>query len=249
MPHPSDAAEAALLAEIDGVDTDGLIFCSKAYALFDAVRSGPEGTSRLRMLRGQMVGRLIEEVLPLCRYVQEHYRAGRYLSVKWSSGSQSFDAIITQQGAMVEALDLPARAHVEVTGAMHPNEYLRREALEKYGFVFDLDGLERAVIDGEKTVITQPVGRLGFSHVEQFAGYLREAISRKTQKTPPYPLGSTLVVYCALNTVYDTNDWEMLMEIVRPTINMGPFREVYVYDTVAHRDRLFRPNWIGSEPM
>ena len=67
--------------------------------------------------------------------------------------------------------------------------------------MFDLDGLERAYVDGEKMVISQPVGGMVFSHVEQFAGHLSEAVNKKSRKTPPYPAGCILVVYCVLNTL------------------------------------------------
>ena len=34
--------EKALLAEIESMEQDGLVFCSKTYALFEAVRAGPD---------------------------------------------------------------------------------------------------------------------------------------------------------------------------------------------------------------
>jgi hypothetical protein len=244
-----ESAEYALLAEIDGQDLDGLVFCAKAYALFEAVRTGPEGITRLRMLRGKLVKRLIGEVLPMCRYIQEHYRAGRYIAVKWSSGSQSFDAVLTQRGSVAEAYHVPAVSHVEVTEAMHPNEYLSREAIEQDGFVFGLDGLKRIYVDGKPAVESVAVAYSINQQVEQFAGFLLEAIQKKTTKVPAYPPASTLVVSCHLNSLYMADEWETLMDSVRRKIEFGPFIEIYVFDSITHMDRLFRQSWIGGEAM
>lgn len=249
MSEGYESQEYALLGEIDGQELDGLVFCAKAYQLFEAVRNGPDGVTRLRMLRGPLVGRLVEEVLPMCRYIQEHYRAGRYLSVKWLSGSQSFDAMLTQRGALVDNLEIPPQAHVEVTSAMHANEYLMREALQQQGWVYGLNGLKRVVVDGVKTVESHAVAETIDGQIREFADILVKAIQKKTTKVPSYPQFSTLVVRCLLNTLYAAAEWNALMDSIKSRITFGPFLEIYVYDEVFHHSQLFKRSWIGDDAI
>jgi hypothetical protein len=245
-----ESTENALLAEIDGLEQDGLVFCSKAYALFEAVRAGPDGIARLRKLQGRLIDRLTGELLPLCRYIQQHYQAGRYMSVKWFNGGQPFDAIVTQRGAVVDAHGMPAQFHVEVTSAQHPNEYLVGHALEEHGVVFGVGGMQPIREKGKlSSVETTVKGYMGDSHVVEFDGFLNDAIAKKTQKKTPYPDQSTLVVVCRLTSSFYPDEWEALLERVRPKIKFGPFREIYVYDARTHMDRLFTPSWIGHEAV
>ena len=84
------------LSELDGVLFDGLQFCSKVYILFEQVRQAEDGPSRLRLRATGVEKKLIEELLPICKYVQAKYRAGRYISVRWINGSQQFDAEVRE---------------------------------------------------------------------------------------------------------------------------------------------------------
>ena len=86
-------------AQFDGEIIDGLRFCSLTYKLFDKIRGAENGPSRLRMRDSQVEKKLLEELLPICKYIQAKYRAGKYISVRWASGSQQFDAQVIQTGA------------------------------------------------------------------------------------------------------------------------------------------------------
>jgi hypothetical protein len=88
--------KTSTLEDLDGKRFDGLDFCAATYALFEAVRSTPEGIERLRLRSGLTEKRLLEELLPICRYVQTYYRPGRYISVRWVNGNQSYDAELHQ---------------------------------------------------------------------------------------------------------------------------------------------------------
>jgi hypothetical protein len=124
---PAQTAESMAdpaVSQIDGKVLDGLQFRAKVYGLFENIRSTPEGRSRLRMRASEVEKKLVEELLPICKYVQTKYRAGRYISVKWVNGSQQFDAEISQSGAHVELGDYPAAGPLELMDVMHPNDYL-----------------------------------------------------------------------------------------------------------------------------
>src|SRR5262245_40761742 len=107
-------SHAESLTDFDGQLLNGLEFCGKVYALFEHIRCGDDGKSRLRMRKSVVEKKLIEELLPICWYVQNSYRAGRYISVRWLNGNQKFDAEIRQCGAYVDLGQFPAAAHLEV---------------------------------------------------------------------------------------------------------------------------------------
>ena len=90
------------LSQFDGELIDGLQFCAMAYELFEKIRCAEDGPSRLRMRATDVEKKLIEELLPICKFVQAKYRAGRYISVRWVNGSQQFDAEVFQTGKYVQ---------------------------------------------------------------------------------------------------------------------------------------------------
>ena len=111
------------LSHLDGILIDGLKFCSEVYAVFENIRKETEGRDRLRTRASQREKRLMEELLPICRYIQTYYRTGRYISVRWVNGSQSFDAELYQKGEYINHRVHPKFAYLEVTSAMHKNEH------------------------------------------------------------------------------------------------------------------------------
>lgn len=48
-----------------------------------------------------------------------------------------------------------------------------------------------------------------------------------------YPVETTLIVQCSLNTVYMPDEWEALVAEVGARVPEFPFREIYLYDTVC----------------
>ena len=59
------------LSHIDGNSIDGL----QVYVVFETIRKVENGPSRLRMRAGPVEKKLVEELLPICRYVQRIMRA------------------------------------------------------------------------------------------------------------------------------------------------------------------------------
>ena len=90
------------LSTFDGRLLNGLDFCRKVYDLLDQVRGEPDGIAKLRLRPTRKEKRLIEELIPIARYVQARYREGRRIKVRWLSGSQRYDAILLSSGALVE---------------------------------------------------------------------------------------------------------------------------------------------------
>jgi hypothetical protein len=84
--HPLD------LSKFDGKLLDGMIFCRWVYGFLRLLQSNREGLRKIRLQSTKAEKRLIEELIPLARYVQLRYRQGLRIKVQWFAGSQPFDA-------------------------------------------------------------------------------------------------------------------------------------------------------------
>jgi hypothetical protein len=226
----------AALAQFDGNLLDGLEFCSRVYTLYESIRDAPDGPSRMRMRPSRLEKKLLEELLPICKYVQASYRPGRYISVRWADGNQQYDAEVQQRGAYVGKNYYPATGYLEVTCVMHPKEYLSRELLEKEGSAFGLEGIRR--LKGGK-IESVPVGYTNKDFVDSYSKLLLKQVSKKT--TIPYPPNTTLIIQCTLNFPYMEDEWNLLISQVRTTLSESPFREIYLYDTVCQHSHCVYP--------
>ena len=79
------------LIDFDGRRLDGLVFCAQVYDFFEQIRRADGGISELRMRSTERAKWVLEELLPICKYVQAKYRQGLYLGIAWVNGDQSFD--------------------------------------------------------------------------------------------------------------------------------------------------------------
>ena len=216
------------LTQFDGELIDGLLFCAKTYALFEQIRNTESGPSRLRMRATEVEKKLIEELLPICKYVQAKYRAGRFISVRWVNGSQQFDAEVVQAGVYVERGYFPASAYLEATCVMHPNDYLSRELLDTKGVAFGLDGIRR-LRNGQ--IESEPVGYSNREFIQSYSNLVLKQVEKKAGIK--YPPETTLIVQCSLNTIYMPEEWEALVAEVRSAQPEHQFREIFIYDTVS----------------
>jgi hypothetical protein len=217
------------ISDVDGVLLDGLQFCTKVYELFESIRSSEGGKSRLRMRSTDIEKKLIEELLPIARYVQMKHGPGRSISLRWLSGDQQYDAEVLQSGDYVDLGRYPANGYIEVTGVMHPNDYLMRELLDTDGRAFGIEGVKRIKKTGEIKSI--PVVRRNWEFIDSFSALVLDGITRKVNKN--YPPNTTLIVHCSLNTVYTPDEWEELMNKIRTALPCHKFREIFVYDGVG----------------
>ncbi|MFM0647043.1 hypothetical protein PQR14_22185 [Paraburkholderia bryophila] len=200
-------------ASVDGIWLDGLEFCSRVYVMHEALMRRPDAATRLRVRPSDFEKKLLEELLPLCRYVQSTCGPGRHLSLRWLSGDQSFDAEYLQRGAVVDNRDLPPSGYIEITGAMHPNEHLLRERLESHGHAFGVDGLSATGTrrKGNRVVQSDVVSYSDTDTIAAMAALVVESIRRKAGR---YSDHTTLIVECTLNTLYMEHDWQALIAAV-----------------------------------
>ncbi|HEY6530305.1 MAG TPA: hypothetical protein VIZ65_16580 [Cellvibrionaceae bacterium] len=219
--------EQLSLSQFDGKKLDGLVFCSTAYSFLEKIRSFPGGLSSLRMRKTKAEKKLLEEILPICKYIQYKYRAGLYISVCWSSGNQNFDAETIQKGFYVEKGFYPKNGFLEVTCAVHPNDYLHRELIDAGGISFGPGTLIRA---NDKTIHGAPIYYSGHEFIDDFSAIVLKAIAKKSAVPTRYPPNTTLIVACSLNRLYSHHEWQKLIEKIQSVLPENNFSELFIYD-------------------
>lgn len=213
------------LAELNGVLLDGLDFCARTYMLFERLRQTLDGPNRLRLRDSNTEKKLLEEMLPICKYIQFYYRAGRYISVRWIDGNQSFDAELHQNGAYVDQGYYPETAYLEVTSAMHENEHWIWKLLSSGSPAFAPEGIAKPK---RKPAISEPVVFRNAGHVERFVPIVLRQLSKKAEVS--YPADTSLVVQCCLNSLYTPDNWELLVREVKRQMPVHSFREILLFE-------------------
>jgi hypothetical protein len=218
----------SLLSEFNGVIIDGLEFCKRTYKLFEKIRTSPDGPDRLRKRYSLVERKLIAELLPICKYLQVNYTAGRYISIRWIDGNQSFDAELHQSGVFVDMGYYPSLAYLEVTTAMHKNEYLLRQLLCENVPVFTVDGISKT----KEGPISKPVLYSSTEHVDKFFPIILKTITKKTKIL--YPNDTSLVIDCYLNTLYMPDEWDLLVSKIKENMPKHHFKEIILCATTGN---------------
>lgn len=218
------------LADFDNHLMNGLDFCKKAYGLFEDIRRSANGAERLRLRRGKLEKKLIEELLPVARYVQARYSHGRRLKVRWKDGPQNYDARLLSSGALVDAHVLPKSQYLEVTTAVHEKDHIARSISNRNGHVFGVKGIQKDPQTGE--YISQPYVYTNYEHSEDLAQKILERIAAKTKIR--YPANTTLIIQCFLDTLFLEDEWEYAIKKVKDSSIQHEFREIFVFDSNHH---------------
>jgi hypothetical protein len=217
------------LSTLDGRLLDGLNFCRKVYELFAQTRAGADGIANLRLRRTKLEKRLIEELIPIARYVQARYREGRRIKVRWLSGSQPYDAVWLNSGAFVEKGITPKKILVEVTTCVHPNEYLARQLLNEKGFSFGVKGISRD--KKSSAIVSTPYVDTNDDKVTTLAAQIIDRIKAKTAKR--YPPNTVLIMFVVLNGVTYQEEWDETISRVAQANEHHGFNEVFLIETTV----------------
>jgi hypothetical protein len=221
------------LSTFDAKLLDGLEFCRNVYDLFEQVRAGPDGIAKLRRRPTKTEKRLVEELIPVARYVQARYREGRRIKVRWFGGSQPFDAILLSSGALVEHRVAPRKLFVEVTTSVHRNEHLARRLLHERGGSFGVKGIFRDKKTGG--IVSKPHVHSGGEIASELADQILERLRSKADKG--YSPGTVLIVNCVPNTLILEAEWnDAIEQVAKAEVHLA-FREVFLLETVGSYSR------------
>jgi hypothetical protein len=217
---------STLLDPLHDKALDGLEFARIAFKLFEDVHQLPDKGNTLRARRGD-VKQLLEEVLPIARYVLAHYGHGQYMTIRWVRGNQPFDAKVETRGSRVDHGMWPAQGTLEVTTAQHPNAYLMRERLNSGDGAFGFDGLRRVRGPaGAKSVVSVPTVQSNLGTINAMADLIRGSIQAKAASG--YPPDTTLIVNLELNGLYLTEEWLQLVQLLREECPSHRFLDVFL---------------------
>jgi hypothetical protein len=214
------------LAIIDNRAIEGFNFCKKAYQAFYRIRYSPDGLSRIRMRNDNAPKKLIEEVLPIARYVQAVYCPGRRIRVRWVDGNQNYDGIAYYSGDDVTKGTQPKKMYLEVTNAMHKKDYLHRRHLHEKGHVFGYRGIKFS--KSTKHVESTPIVRKGYEHITELVDLVKQRIEEKENKKYPDPCA--LIVQYHTDTVILYDEWEAMTTALRTIPDRDRFREIFLME-------------------
>ncbi|MFH0343453.1 MAG: hypothetical protein ACHBNF_15315 [Chromatiales bacterium] len=218
------------LTDFDNRLINGLDFCKKVYDWFEQIRKSPDGINRLRLKRGKKEKKLIEELIPIARYVQARYSHGRRLKVRWIDGGQQYDARLLSSGALVDKRLAPKRQCIEVTTAVHENDHLLRRFMDEQGHTFGVKGI--SVSQKTTKITSHPHVYTNYEAEDDLANKILERIRAKTKIK--YPGKTVLVVQCFLDTLFLEDEWEHAITRVKKAHINHRFHEVFVFDSNHH---------------
>jgi hypothetical protein len=218
------------IRDFDNHLLNGLDFCKKAYSLFEEIRKSPEGIARLRLRKGKLEKKLLEELLPLARYIQAKYSHGRQIKIRWIDGNQNYDAHLLSAGVLVDKRIAARRQYVEVTTAVHENDHISRRISHEQGHVFGVKGIQKNPQTGK--CISQPYVYTNHELSEDLGQKILERI--KAKHKIEYPKGTILIIQCILDTLFLESEWEYTIRKIKSTEVIHKFHEIFIFDSNHH---------------
>lgn len=179
------------------------------------------------MLKTPRAKRMMEEILPLARYIQSTYSAGLRLKVRWRGGNQRYDALLHCSGGCVDHAGFPKQLYVEITTACHAKDYLVREELATKGGSF---GPGQIVRDRKtREIKSEPYVRDYGDRESELVGQVRERIAEKTAQRRTakrrYPSPTALLIQCWPSGLVLEDEWNKAVAELRK-LKRPPFKEV-----------------------
>ncbi len=205
---------------------DGLIFCRKTYKIFENIKRSKDGIERVRLRKGKM-NIFIKEVLPIARYIQMKYSPGRKIKVRWIDGSQPYDAYFLSSGFLVDIGEVSRKQFIEVTTAVHQNDYLCRQYFNEKGHSWGQKRTKRDKLT--KEIISEPYVYTDREHADDFAEIIIERIREKSKKK--YSENILLLIWCQLNYIFSDSEWSYMVKKVKNAQLTHNFKEISLFDS------------------
>jgi hypothetical protein len=170
---------------------------------------------------------LIEEILPIALLAQHLRTPELQVDVLWFNDSESRDGKIRLRGKPVELGFYDAEYFVEVTTAVSPKDYLKREFLQKNGFVFGGDNISRQGKRGSSIVSDPEVQEAG-AYVPRLAEWIIDCAKAKSKKK--YPTPCILVINAKPEKKISILDWANIFKLMQAETIESKFESIYAID-------------------
>lgn len=209
---------------------NGLLFCKRVYDLFTKIRNSHHGIRKLRLRKGKVEKKLIEELIPIARYIQARYNQGRQLRVRWIDGRQRYDARLLSVGPLADKRLFPKKQFAEVTTAVHENDHILRRLIDEQGGAFSVNGIK--LKQKPKGVESSPYVYRNDEAQTDLTNRILRRIQSKSKKE--YPPKTVLLVQCFLDTTFLQNEWDDTIDnLIKMRID-HKFYEIFVFDSNSH---------------
>lgn len=202
------------------------VFVGRAYAAIMAL----DGDKYRARSAGAGVKGLVEEVLPLAALLKHLETPQLHVRCKYIGGDANHDARIKLSGMPVDQGFFEQEYYVEVTSAVHPQDYLRREALTRYGSVFGGPEIKRVRNRkrGTDEIVSQAAAQDGDSPMLDAIAWVKERLSAKAEKEYPQPC--ILVVNVEPDRPLSLGEWGTLAKEVRGNVSRTQFKLTFIVE-------------------
>lgn len=186
--------------------------------------------------------KLIEEVLPLAMAAKHLDIPGRRVRCKHLGRSDDeCDGVITFKGEWVNSGFIKPRYNVEITTAQFEKAHYVREALHRYGGVFDDPDIKRvgSRACGNDQIVSRAVAQDGDQVVKDSLRWVDKAVKEKVRKSYPEPC--VLVVSLNPGRPLSLGEWLEVVESFPRELAKSTFEFALLVETdggIVHQIRL-----------
>jgi hypothetical protein len=200
------------------------VFVGRAYAAMAAL-DGDEYRARSAGVKG-----LVEEVMPLAALLKHLENPELHVRCKYVGGDANHDARLKLSGRPVDQGFFERDYYVEVTSAVSPQDYLRREALTRYGSVSGGPEIKRVRSRkrGTNEIVSQGVAQDGDYPLREAITWVKERLSAKAEKEYPQPC--ILVVNVEPDRPLGLGEWAALAKGVSGNISRTQFKMTFIVE-------------------
>ncbi len=202
------------------------VFVRRAYAAVKAL-DGDEYRARARKTGAKG---LVEEVMPIAALLKHLENPELQVRCKYVGGDASHDARLRLSGVPVAQGFFEQEYYVEVTSALSPLDFLRREALSRYGSVFGGPDIKRVRSrkKGIDEIVSQAAAQDGDSPLQEAIAWVNECLRAKAAKEYPQPC--ILVVNVEPDRPLHLGEWAALARGVRGNVVREKFKMTFVVE-------------------
>ncbi|HSS52198.1 MAG TPA: hypothetical protein VLX28_24925 [Thermoanaerobaculia bacterium] len=200
------------------------VFVRRAYTAMAAL-DGDEYRAR-----GAGVKELVEEAMPLAALLKHLENPELCVLCKYVGGNANHDARLRLSGVPVDQGFFEKDYFVEVTSALSPLDFLRREALTSYGSVFGGPEIKRVRSRkrGVNEIVSQAAAQDMDSPLLEAITWVKERLSAKAEKQYPQPC--ILVVNVEPDRPLGLEEWAALARGVSGNVDRTKFKMTFIVE-------------------